>query len=56
MLRTVLRISVTESYERGKLVRREEKIEKGEGWEDFVAMLSLSEFMRRMKADDKQDV
>jgi|GEM_PF-3850865 hypothetical protein len=46
MLRTVLRISVTESYERGKLVHKEERIEKGEAWEDFVAMLSFARCRR----------
>jgi len=40
-MRTIARIYVRERYEFGKLIEREEKVEKGEGWNDFITILSL---------------
>jgi len=38
---TVARIYIRKSHEPGKVTKEEVKIEKGEGWNDFITILSL---------------
>jgi len=50
-MRTIARIQVRESYYLGRLIEREEKVEKGEGWNDFIKTVA---FVRSVEKEEER--